>query len=422
MDTIVDTNGTAFICPECSFNGTSLPELISHLNEAHSEETASKSEAPPKNASSIAQPEKRSRRKPAFSHQIVSRASRQSSTLFNQQTPSNIESDSNELWNRISTSDKNGTTTFLSNITDDSSLSIISDENTNININSKNLSNSVNSAKRNPNVLHSILSQQRPIAPKNGSLTPTKVTPTSSPSLLPMVNSSPGTDNSFYSPTNHSMQPFRKNFQCRMCRLTYKNFHDCTAHIRKKHEISHAQAGRYVEKLDTDAPLPPSATGNYKFRVKVKSLPSQQLNSQSTIKRTSLTPTIHDDLVKIFQCKYCSFASHWSKDITRHQREIHPNYPPHIVRKDYSNQDNEINNNMEEEEELDEQGISALMIDPVRAFGEVIDNNEEEEEEEDEEEKGEAEADKVEGEVDAEPDSEGKDSVSTGIFCGSCAG
>jgi hypothetical protein len=41
---------------------------------------------------------------------------------------------------------------------------------------------------------------------------------------------------------------------------------------------------------------------------------------------------------------------------------------------------------MEEEEELDEQGISALMIDPVRAFGEVIDNNEEEEEEEEEEE------------------------------------
>jgi hypothetical protein len=42
----------------------------------------------------------------------------------------------------------------------------------------------------------------------------------------------------------------------------------------------------------------------------------------------------------------------------------------------------------EEEEELDEQGISALMIDPVRAFGEVIDNNEEEEEDEEEEEEG----------------------------------
>jgi hypothetical protein len=37
MDTTVDTDGTAFICPECSFNGTSLPELISHLNDAHSE-------------------------------------------------------------------------------------------------------------------------------------------------------------------------------------------------------------------------------------------------------------------------------------------------------------------------------------------------------------------------------------------------
>ena len=37
MDTTVDTVGTAFICPECSFNGKSLPELISHLNEAHSE-------------------------------------------------------------------------------------------------------------------------------------------------------------------------------------------------------------------------------------------------------------------------------------------------------------------------------------------------------------------------------------------------
>ena len=52
-----------------------------------------------------------------------------------------------------------------------------------------------------------------------------------------------------------------------------QNFHDCTAHIRRKHEISHAQAGRYVEKLDTDVPLPPSAVGHYKIRVKVKSLP-----------------------------------------------------------------------------------------------------------------------------------------------------
>ncbi len=173
-----------------------------------------------------------------------------------------------------------------------------------------------------------------------------------------------------------------------MCRLTYKvilinkffffsisknflqNFHDCTAHIRKKHEISHAQAGRFVEKLDADVPLPPSATGNYKFRVKVKSLPPQQTNSQSIIRRTSLVPPINDDLTKIFQCKYCSFISHLSKDIARHQREIHSNYPPHILQKDYSHEDNEINNNNNEEED---EGISALLIDPVRAFGEVID-------------------------------------------------
>ena len=37
MDSTLDTDGTAFICPECSFNGTSLPELISHLNETHGE-------------------------------------------------------------------------------------------------------------------------------------------------------------------------------------------------------------------------------------------------------------------------------------------------------------------------------------------------------------------------------------------------
>jgi hypothetical protein len=96
---------------------------------------------------------------------------------------------------------------------------------------------------------------------------------------------------------------------------------------------------------------------------------------------------MHDGLTKIFQCKYCSFTSHWSKDITRHQREIHPNYPPHILQKDY--QDTEINNNMEEE--IDEQGISALMIDPIRAFGEVIDNNDDEEEEGEEEEEEEEE-------------------------------
>lgn len=133
-----------------------------------------------------------------------------------------------------------------------------------------------------------------------------------------------------------------------------------------------------MEKLDTDAPLPPSATGNYKFRMKVKSLPPQQINNpQSTIKRTSL---INDDSTKIFQCKYCSFTSHWSKDISRHQRELHPNYPPHILQKEYSPQDTEINNNNEIDQEEDDEELSTLLIDPVRAFGEVIDTNEEDEE------------------------------------------
>ncbi|CAF0893896.1 unnamed protein product [Rotaria sordida] len=373
MDTTVDADGTAFICPECSFNGKSLPELISHLNEAHSEETASKSEAPPKNISSLLQPEKqRSRRKPAFSHQIVSQVPRQSPTLFNQQMPFNIESESNQFFHRISTSDKN-TTRFISTIIDDSSIPVISDENTNINVISKDSSNSINVSKRNPNVLHSILSQQRPIAPKNGSPTATKVTPMSSPSLLPIINSSPITDSSFYSPTNHSMQPYKKNFQCKICRLTYKNFHDCTAHIRKKHEISHAQAGRFVEKLDADVPLPPSATGNYKFRVKVKSLPpSQQINSTSVIRRTSLTPVINDESTKILQCKYCSFTSIWSKEIIKHQRTIHPNYRPHILQKDYLQQDNNIHQH--DDDDHNNNGISALLIDPIRAFGEVIDS------------------------------------------------
>lgn len=37
MDPTVDNDGTAFICPECSFSGTSLLALMSHLNEVHGE-------------------------------------------------------------------------------------------------------------------------------------------------------------------------------------------------------------------------------------------------------------------------------------------------------------------------------------------------------------------------------------------------
>lgn len=38
----------------------------------------------------------------------------------------------------------------------------------------------------------------------------------------PLVNSSPTAEHAFYSPSSHSIQAYRKNFQCRMCRLTYK--------------------------------------------------------------------------------------------------------------------------------------------------------------------------------------------------------
>ena len=37
MDTTVDNDGTAFICPECNFCGRTLPELMTHLNEVHVE-------------------------------------------------------------------------------------------------------------------------------------------------------------------------------------------------------------------------------------------------------------------------------------------------------------------------------------------------------------------------------------------------
>lgn len=122
--------------------------------------------------------------------------------------------------------------------------------------------------------------------------------------------------------------------------------------------------------------------------MKVKSLPPQQINGQSMIKRTSLTSANNDDSMKIYQCKYCAFTSHWSKDISRHQRDLHPNYPPHILQKEYSTQDDEINNNSHhiEVDQEDDEGISTLLIDPVRAFGEVIDTNEEEQEPEEDEE------------------------------------
>ncbi|CAF0843893.1 unnamed protein product [Rotaria sp. Silwood1] len=319
MDTTVDTDGTAFICPECSFNGTSLPELISHLNEAHSEETASKSEAPPKNVSLLST-EKRSRRKPAFSHQIISQAPRQSLPIFKQ---SNVDPGSIHFWNRVITADKNDRRFTEPNII------------------------------HNENFAHSNISSQRPIAPKSTN-SPTK--PINSTPTLP----SP----SFYSST---IQPIQKNFQCRICHLTYKNFHDCTAHIRRKHEISHAQAGRYVGKLDTNVPLPPSATGHYKIRLKVKSLPSQLPPPPPPT-----TTTTVENFTKTYQCKYCSYTTSWLKDISQHEIQSHRTYSSHTEEDVIHNNNNNNNNND------DDNGLSALLIDNVQSYGEVLPNGNDE--------------------------------------------
>lgn len=82
--------------------------------------------------------------------------------------------DPNRLLNRMSAPERNSAR-YTPTVPDDSSVPMISDENTNINMNSKDSLNSITAAaKQNPNVLHTILSQQRPIAPKNGSPTATK--------------------------------------------------------------------------------------------------------------------------------------------------------------------------------------------------------------------------------------------------------
>ena len=76
---------------------------------------------------------------------------------------------------------------------------------------------------------------------------------------------------------------------------------------------------------------------------------------------------MNNDSNTTFQCYYCFFTSQSSKEIAKHQRTIHPNYPPNIFKKESLNEDNDIKDN---------DGLSALFIDPVGAFGEVLDNTE----------------------------------------------
>lgn len=134
--------------------------------------------------------------------------------------------------------------------------------------------------------------------------------------------------------------------------FSVQNFHDCTAHIRKKHEIGHVQAGRYVDKLDSDVPLPPSATGHYKVRAKSKSL----VGPNETPFLTSTTNGKIEETKKTHQCDSCSFTSQSSKTLSEHQRTMH--------------------SNRMSDENLDQERYAEFLIDPIQAFGEVIESNE----------------------------------------------
>jgi hypothetical protein len=90
--------------------------------------------------------------------------------------------------------------------------------------------------------------------------------------------------------------------------------------------------------MDVDVPLPPSASGNYQIRVKVKSLPP---SASGTMTTTS------DEQPRVYQCKYCAFNSHWPKDVARHEQQKHPNY-----------------SSVEQDEQVDtSNGLSSLLID-----------------------------------------------------------
>ncbi|CAF0836184.1 unnamed protein product [Didymodactylos carnosus] len=262
------------------------------------------------------------------------------------------------------------------------------------------------SSKRKPNVLHSILSQQRPIAPKmtNNSFSQKHTniskgipsvsygqsTHSSTPRPLsasikllaqtahgqsppvPKFISDQLSPTTFSSPSSASFsmrqQEHRKNFLCTLCNLTYKNFHDCTAHIRKKHEITHAQAGRYVKKLQSDniSTSIPHTTNNLHAesnreyhtnplpRLSIPQLPSQPpplINGSSARSSFQVSPFQQqqpDVNSKTFRCSYCPYSSGWSKDIQKHQRRKHPLLSPHIIKNELINGEAILSSNRDE--------------------------------------------------------------------------
>lgn len=66
-------------------------------------------------------------------------------------------------------------------------------------------------------------------------------------------------------------------------------------------------------------------------------------------------------MTKKFQCKYCPYTTPWLKDISQHEMQSHKNYSA------FAREDVMHNNN-------DDNGLSALLIDNVDSYGEVLSN------------------------------------------------
>ena len=113
--------------------------------------------------------------------------------------------------------------------------------------------------------------------------------------------------------------------------------------------------------------------GNYKIRVKVKPSPSQSIEETPFLatRRSSISPSLMNESRKLLQCKYCSFTSSWAKEITQHQTTVHPHLTPSVIKKEDRTKTEEVMNSHESHQS----NPSAFFIDPIRAFGEVIDMN-----------------------------------------------
>ena len=94
--------------------------------------------------------------------------------------------------------------------------------------------------------------------------------------------------------------------------------------------------------------MPPSAIEHQKIRLKVKSLPPPPAQPPPT---TTIT--------KAYQCKYCSYETPWLKDISQHEMQCRYNCSSYLREDIVHNSNN---------------GLSALIIDNVQSYGEILSN------------------------------------------------